>query len=56
MNSIVGNKLKTALESLQRTIDESRRAREDVLTAWEEHDYEWLVAAGYLTQNDVESL
>jgi hypothetical protein len=35
--------------------DDARRAREDVLSAWEEHDYEWLVSAGYLTQSDVEN-
>jgi len=51
----IGEKLKEALDNLQRAADEARRARADVLSAWEEHDYEWLVSAGYLTQNDVEN-
>ena len=54
MNTI-GEKLKTALIDLQRAADDARRAREDVLSAGEEHDYEWLVSAGYLTQRDVEN-
>jgi len=54
MNSI-GEKLQQALIDLQRAADDARRAREDVIAAWEEHDYEWLVAAGYLTQTDVEN-
>lgn len=53
--SNLGEKLKEALNSLQRAADDARRAREDVIAAWEEHDYEWLVSAGYLTQNDVEN-
>lgn len=54
MNAI-SDKLQQTLIHLQRVADDARRAREDVLAAWEEHDYEWLVSAGYLTQNDVEN-
>jgi hypothetical protein len=53
--SIIGEKLQQALIDLQRAADDARHAREDVLSAWEEHDYEWLVTAGYLTQPDVEN-
>jgi len=54
MNTI-GDKLQQALIDLQRAADKARRDREDVISAWEEHDYEWLVSAGYLTQSDVEN-
>jgi hypothetical protein len=53
--NIIGEKLHQTLIDLQRASDDARRAREDVLSAWEEHDYEWLVSAGYLTQSDVEN-
>jgi hypothetical protein len=53
--SIIGDKLQQTLIDLQRAADDARRAREDVLSAWEEHDYEWLVSAGYLTQTDREN-
>lgn len=52
--SVIGEKLKGALDHLAGVEADARRAREDVLTAWEEHDYEWLVNAGHLTQADVE--
>ena len=53
--SSLGEKLQQTLIDLQRAADDARRAREDVIAAWEEHDYEWLVSAGYLTQSDVEN-
>lgn len=54
MPSIIGTKLQTALTDLQRSIDELRHRREDVIAAWEEHDYDWLVSTGFLTQADVD--
>jgi hypothetical protein len=53
--STLGDKLQQTLIDLQRALDDARRAREDVIAAWEEHDYDWLVSAGYLTQFDVEN-
>ena len=53
--SNLGDKLQQALIDLQRAADDARRAREDIIAAWEEHDYDWLVSAGYLTQSDVEN-
>lgn len=54
MNAIVGQKLEETLTDLQRQIDELRNRRLDVIAAWEEHDYEWLIEAGFLARADVE--
>ncbi len=53
--STIGEKLKAALDRLAGIEADARRDRAMVLTAWEEHDYEWLVEAGYLTERDVEN-
>lgn len=54
MNAIVGQKLEQAIVDLQHQIDELRNRRLDVIAAWEEHDYPWLIEAGFLTQNDAD--
>jgi len=53
--STIGEKLKAALDRLAGIESDARRDRAMVLSAWEEHDYEWLVEAGYLTERDMEN-
>jgi len=51
-----GEKLKDALTEANLEIDRARLRRDDLLDAWEKHDWEWLRDAGYLTQADVDEL
>lgn len=51
-----GEKLKDALTEANLEIDRARLRRDDLLDAWEKHDWEWLRDAGYLTQSDVDEL
>jgi hypothetical protein len=54
MTAAINQKLENVLASLCRSTTDGRYARASVIAAWEEHDYEWLVAAGYLTQSDID--
>ena len=50
----IGEKLKEALTEANLEIDRSRQRRDDLLDAWEKHDWAWLRDAGYLTPAEFE--